>query len=104
MPPRPFAITRDGELIQHLPIRSTVRTGIDFDDPRVELGLVAEFEEREAAVFCGTPWLEWNELDTRERAAGVAHYRIHYLIQLHTTDAVHRDQDRKMKKANSNGA
>lgn len=93
-PLKPFAVTRHGELIQSLPVKS-VRTGIDYSDARTDLGLVAEFEEREAATFAGISWPDWLQMDMRDRAATVAHYRIHSLVELHAHDAVMQQAKRE---------
>ena len=53
-------------------------------------GLVPEFEEREAAVFCHFNWSEWRLLHWWERARNVAHFRLHNLVNLHKNDAVAR--------------
>lgn len=74
-----------------------MKTGITFNSPIA--GLVAQIEEREAAVFCGYTWKEWLNLERIERAAGVAHYRMHQLIERHGDDAVSRESDRRMKAA-----
>lgn len=71
--------------------------------PRSEWGLVPELEERESAVFVGYRWTEWTELDYRERARSVAHYRIHLMIDAHTQEAVHQDAERKSRKARAKG-
>lgn len=47
-----------------------------------------ELEEREAAIFSGYTWKEWRDLPREERIAGIAHYRVHHLIELHTEDAI----------------
>jgi len=72
-----------------VPIK-TVYTGIRFDDVRSGLGLVPEYEEREVALFNGCPWHVWSDLPGSERAAAVAHYRMHHLVSLHVSDAVRR--------------
>jgi hypothetical protein len=95
----PFGVLRDGEPIELVPLRRTVATGIVYDDPRIALGMVAEFEEREAAVHTGIGWVDWLGLPLRERAAGVAHYRLQYLIQMHGHDAVTRDSEMQERRA-----
>lgn len=65
-----------------------------------------ELEEREAAIFSGYTWKQWLEFDLLDpegrwnRAAGVAHYRVHQLIEAHKESAVSEDLERKYK---SNG-
>lgn len=101
MPLQRFGIVRDGEPLGAIPLRHTVRTGISFEDARIDLGLIAEFEEREAATFVGIPWTEWQEIEPKERAAMVAHYRMHYQVALHSSDAARKksEQDRKNQEA-----
>lgn len=98
MPLPPFCVLRDGEPLSAIPLRDIVRTGISPNEVRLDLGMVSEFEERQAAVFTGTPWTEWMATDPRERAASVAHMRYHHLISVHTSDAVNRDTERKRKR------
>lgn len=98
MPLPPFSILRDDEPIHIVPLRNTVRTGIASGDVRLEFEMVSEYEEREAAVFAGIPWIEWMTIDTRERAACVAHYRLHGLTQLHSQDAVARAEEQRRKR------
>lgn len=60
--------------------RSGPRLDIGF---RHEEGVVAEFECREAALFANYNWTEFLALSWREKAATVAHYRLHNLIEAH---------------------
>ncbi len=102
---QPFAILRDGEPIELFPLKRTIRTGISFGDPRTELGMVAEYEEREAAVFAGIPWLDWLAMPMSERAACVAHARLHHMVSMHAQDAEQRDselRDRRQKAQRNN--
>lgn len=69
----------------------------------MELGLVPEYEEREAAAYTSCPWHEWQRLPYDDRAAGVAHYRVHLLISVHTQDAAERDRERKERRAKNKG-
>lgn len=51
-------------------------------------GTVPEFECREAAVFVQVSWREWVEqMDGRERAFAVAHYRTSIAVKAHVEDA-----------------
>lgn len=93
-----FGIVRDGEPLVAIPLRNSVRTGIAYEDARVDLGLISEFEEREAATFVAIPWPSWTKIDTRERAAMVAHYRMHHQVGLHSGDAVDRAREAKMRR------
>lgn len=63
-------------------------------------GLVPELEERESALFCGYKWKEWLALERIERAANIAHYRMHRLIEMHGEDAVSRESERRARIAN----
>lgn len=70
-------------------IANPVRTGIDYG---VEIeGLVPLYVEREAARFTLYNWSEWIDLDPMERAACVAHYRLHDMIEMHIQDAISRE-------------
>lgn len=97
----PFAVYRNGEPIQLLRLKQGVRTGIEITGLLV--GLVPELEEREASLFCGYTWKEWNEFSLTdpvgrwERASGIAHYRVHNLIKQHSEDAVSEEIDRRSK-------
>lgn len=51
------------------------------------LGVVPEYEEREAARFGLYRWTDWIRLSLKERVQGIAHYRMHALIELHSGDA-----------------
>ncbi len=88
-------MTRNGEPIETLSIRDTVATGIAYE-PLLP-GLVPLYEEREAAVFGHCAWRDWAALPVEERAAAVAHYRLHRLVELHSTDAMNRAMERRMR-------
>ena len=57
---------------------------------RGEFGLVSEYEEREAAIFVLCPWHIWTELEWQERAAAIAHYRVHFLVEAHVNEAAEK--------------
>lgn len=95
----PFGVTRNGEPIQNVEVRDTVDPGISYD-PLLP-GLVPLFEEREAAVFSHYNWIEWQELPVGERAMAVAHLRLRKLIDLHGSDAVQRDAERRRSRADA---
>lgn len=63
------------------------------------LGLVPEFEEREAAAYTHTPWSVWLDMPIIERATGVAHYRLHHAVNRHVDDAVRRAEEQAKKRA-----
>lgn len=68
-------------------------TGITYR--RLLPELVAEFEEREAALFCLYTWTEWEKLARDERALGVAHYRVRRLLDMNIHDASERERKRR---------
>jgi hypothetical protein len=88
-------VHRHGEPIDDVPVRQTVNTGIAIQSNN---GFVPEYEEREAAVFALIPWSEWDSLSWYERAAAVAHYRMHQTIETHVNDAVESERRRKERK------
>lgn len=101
---QPFGVLRDGEPIHAVPLKRSVRTGITFeDDARTLLGLVAEFEEREAAIHAGYSWQEWMNTDIRDRGAAVAHLRLSRQIEIHSHDAVARESELRQKRMSKNG-
>lgn len=85
-------------------MKAGVSTGITYDDVRVQIGMVSEYEERECAVFSGYKWKQWTRLDSRERAAVVAHRRLTQLIGLHSQDAVDRELDMRQKRSKAAAA
>lgn len=104
MPLPPFGVLRNGEPIELVPMRRSVSTGIGFSDPRLEVGLIPEYEEREAAAYEHVPWDRWLVLPVQERAAGVAHYRLQHLIAMHSQEAVQLAEERLQKRMQANGA
>ena len=60
-------------------------------------GLVAEFEEREAARFAQLPWDDYLGLPRGERVLAVAHYRVKRDFDIHLNDAVARERRRREK-------
>lgn len=67
----------------------------------MEFGLVAEYEEREAAKAAFVPWNVYIEMPPSERAALVAHYRVSRLVEMHANDAAQDDAERRMKRDGS---
>lgn len=57
-----------------------------------------EVEEREVALFNGYTWRVWQELPYEERRDGVAHFRLHHLIEMHRQDAAIQDAESKAKR------
>lgn len=50
--------------------------------------MVPEYIEREAARFGLYRWIDWCDLSINERTYGIAHYRLHGLIEMHEGDAM----------------
>lgn len=80
-----------------------MQTGISYR-PTLP-GLVPDIEEREAALFNGYDWRTWRDLDYYDRVYGVAHSRVHKLIQLHTAEAEIKaaEYQRRMQELRSGG-
>lgn len=100
MPPKPrprFAVERDGQDIMETRIRHGVSTGLSFG--RVLPGMVPLYEEMESMRFAGYTPRAWQDLDSDERAAGVAHYRMHQLVEMHKEDAVADKMKRKTERS-----
>jgi hypothetical protein len=51
-------------------------------------GVVPEYVEREAARFGLYRWIDWCQLSITERLYGIAHYRLHALIEMHEGEAM----------------
>lgn len=87
-------------IMEH-PLSEAVETGVRYA-PLV-VGLVAEMEERDAAVFAQYDWDRWIGLSWEARAKAIAHFRLHHLIDLHRNDAAAREMknraDRERSKA-----
>ncbi len=64
-------------------------------------GLVAEMEERDAAVFSHYDWDRWTHLSWEARAKTIAHFRLHHLIDLHRNDAAAREMKNRVDRAQS---
>jgi hypothetical protein len=73
-----------------------VRTGIWYESEVP--GWVPDFELREAAVFCHYTPEEFWTLHWSERAAAVAQFRLHKLVELHEQDAVSRAVERESRR------
>lgn len=58
---------------------------------------MAALEEREACLFNGYRWKDWLGLDRGDRAAGIAHYRVHRLVEMNGEDAVSRESERRAR-------
>lgn len=90
-------MTRYGALITRHAIRRPIDTGIEYGKPLAD-GWVAEFEVREAAVYCNYTPAQFAEMDWWERARCVAQYRLHRLVELHAQDAQGAAIDRESRK------
>lgn len=98
MLPAPFGVTRNGEPIEAVPPRRRVDTGIAYDDVRREFGWISEYEERSVAHEYHYRWDEWSALPVKERAAIVAHSRIHSLVEVHANESVREQQRRDAER------
>lgn len=87
-------MTRHGTPLRQYLLAKKVDAGIAIESV---LDFVPEYEQREAAVYCQFNWTDWSELDSRERAACIAHYRIHLAIEAHVSDAVTKKANRRKK-------
>ena len=85
-------MTRHNEDIRDYPLRRPVSTGIAYG--QTFPGCVSQIEEREAAVYCHYTPLEFGGLPLEERAACVAQYRLHWLVESHIQDAVSQAAER----------
>ena len=91
-------MTRHGQPLTEFHLAKRVSSGISIE---AEVpGQVPEYECREAAVFVGVTWRDWqNVLLGEERAYAVAHYRMHLMLDAHMNDAAWRqsENDRAMR-------
>lgn len=62
-------------------------------------GIVPEFDEREAAVYVHLSWEQYKALDSSERAAAIAHYRMSQLVKAHIDHALNDAQAKQQQKA-----
>lgn len=64
------------------------------------VGMVSEFECREAARFCLYNWATWLELDDGERIMSVAYYRLHNALEANVSDAhmKHMEMQQRMQQ------
>lgn len=75
-----------------------MKTGIEYEDARTYVGLVAEMEERQAARTSGYTWPEYMAAEYDSRVTAVAFMRLTQIIELHSQDAVEKAQDRERRK------
>ena len=89
-------MTRNGLPIWEHGLAHRVSTGIDYEVLLPDC--VPLFEEREAAVYCNYNPTQWRELPVEERAASVAQYRLHGIIETHGQDAVNKAVEQQQKR------
>lgn len=65
------------------------------------LGMVPEYEAREAAVYVHCPWHVWIKLTGADRAYAVAHYRTHLAIGAHVQQAAEDHAESESARARS---
>lgn len=78
-----------------LAIKKTLNLEIAFE---TQPGLVPEYECREACVYLGYKWSDWEQLHWFDRASAVAHYRTHALIEAHINDEIRLDAETKARR------
>jgi hypothetical protein len=78
-------------------LSKAVSTGITFNEHLP--GAVPEYMEREAARFGLYRWQDWEALPLVERVRGIAHYRLNRLIEMHESEALADDIDRRSHPA-----
>jgi len=61
--------------------------------------MVPDLELRESAVYCHYTPVEFTDLPWQERAACVAQYRLHRLIEMHMQDAINEASERRMRQS-----
>jgi hypothetical protein len=81
-----------------LPLSKAVSTGITFEE-RIP-GVVNEYIQREAARFALYRWGDFEALPVSERNRIIAHYRGNRLIEMHESEAIGEDIERRSR---SNG-
>lgn len=65
-------------------------------------GYVPEYECREACVYAVATWYDWlHVMDGLDRAAAVAHYRVHLMIDAHINDAAEQRRARDAARRRS---
>ncbi len=96
MPSPDFGVSRFGERIDQLPASSGVNTGITYD-AQIK-GVVPFFEEYDAMVAANYNAIEWKNLPPSDRAEAVAHLRLRKHINLHESDALKTDTNRRTPK------
>jgi hypothetical protein len=62
-------------------------------------GVIPEFIQREAARFALYRWGDFEALPVSERNAIIAHYRGNRLIEMHESEAIGEDMDRRSRSS-----
>jgi hypothetical protein len=57
--------------------------------------MVPLYEEREACCINNYTWQQWEKLTWKERADGVAFYRLKLLLEMNRSDALNREMKRR---------
>lgn len=83
-----------GRPIQEVTLPKKIHVDIAIESAN---GCVPAYEEREAAIFAGLSWLEYQNQEWYERADMVAHYRLHSLVERHVQEAIEHEQERKSR-------
>lgn len=73
-----------------------MRTGIELTGPLEDK--ISSFEEREAATFGLYTWSGWLRLKHEDRVFGVAYYRMHQLVEMHSSEAVDSESERQVRR------
>lgn len=79
-------------ILDHL-LLNQIDTGIRTEE--FIPGFVPLYELREACVFSGYKWAEWDSLEHYEQVACVAHFRMHNLVERHVQHAVTKYMERQ---------
>lgn len=91
-----FGINVYGAPIKGLKTSNTIETGISADHQIP--GNISMFEEHDARIKVGYKLDEWYELDHRDRAFEVAHYRIRRMIEMRKNEALNEAQKTRMAR------
>lgn len=91
-----FAISVYGVPIKTLRASNVIETGIsaDYQIP----GNISWYEEHDARIRAGYKLDDWYELDHRDRAFEVAHYRIRRMIEMRKHEALIEAQKSKRRR------
>lgn len=84
----PFGILRHGQPIRESIIQRKYDPHITIENALP--GMVAEYEAREAAIYCNYNWTEFTDISSQERAKSIAQYREHHRIEANMNDAAEK--------------